>query len=239
MSRERNGAIRPSMKAWTLFSALTFLSGAFISPAAADETLPAGTMKIPLVFTGGHDTDPRDHGRPVVLVAAALGVPPEVFREAFRHVHPAPPGEQPEPAQVRLNKQALMEKLAPYGVTNDRLDEVSNYYRYRRESGQLWRHVEAAGYAVVQGGKIVSITITNPGAGYTTPPVVSVPGVALTDYPVAVVVSSTDLARNGSIANIDLRPVGDLSGPEPGSVHREEITNFLENPDRPPTPPTH
>jgi hypothetical protein len=195
------------MKAWTFLFAFAVLLG--MTRAPADEALPAGTMKVDLVFRGGHDTDPRDHGRPVALVAAALGVPPEVFREAFSHVHPAPPGERPEPAQVRRNKQALMEKLAPYGVTNDRLDEVSNYYRYRRESGELWRHVDAAGYAIVQGGKIVSITITNPGAGYTTPPVVSVPGVALTVYPLARLSLGTDLFSNGSIAGIEQAPIGD------------------------------
>ena len=31
--------------------------------------------KVAVTFSGGHDTDPKDHGRPVVLVAAALGVP--------------------------------------------------------------------------------------------------------------------------------------------------------------------
>ncbi len=191
-----------------IFQFAVLLGLTTVSPAD-DNPAPVGTMKVDLVFRGGHDTDPRDHGRPVVLVAAALGVPPEVFREAFSHVHPAPPGEQPEPAQVRLNKQALMEKLAPYGVTNDRLDEVSNYYRYRRESGELWRHIDAAGYALVQGGKIVSITITNPGAGYTTPPMVSVPGVALTVYPLAKLAFGTDLSRNGSIAGIEQAPIGD------------------------------
>jgi len=215
------------MKRARVIFPLAALLGLATVARADDAPAPPDTMKVDLVFRGGHDTDPRDHGRPVVLVAAALGVPPEVFREAFSHVHPAPPGEQPEPAQVRLNKQALMEKLAPYGVTNDRLDEVSNYYRYRRESGELWRHVDAAGYAIVQGGKIVSITISEPGAGYTTPPTVSVPGVALTVYPVAGLSSSTDLARNGSIATIDLRPVGDLSGPTPPprSINLEEVRN--------------
>ena len=49
----------------------------------------ADEMKVPLTFSGGLDTDPQDHGRPVVLVAAGLGVKPEVFREAFRGVTPA------------------------------------------------------------------------------------------------------------------------------------------------------
>ena len=49
----------------------------------------ADDMKIPIKFSGGHETDRRDGGRPVVLVAAGLGVSPELFREAFRGVTPA------------------------------------------------------------------------------------------------------------------------------------------------------
>lgn len=35
-----------------------------------------GITRVPVVFSGGHETDPRDHGRPVVLIAGALGIPP-------------------------------------------------------------------------------------------------------------------------------------------------------------------
>ncbi len=45
--------------------------------------------KVPVTFSGGHGTDPRDYGRPVVLIAAALKVKPEVFRKAFSGVRPA------------------------------------------------------------------------------------------------------------------------------------------------------
>ena len=38
-------------------------------PCFADSS---STTQVPLVFSGGHETDPRDHGRPVVLVAGAL-----------------------------------------------------------------------------------------------------------------------------------------------------------------------
>src|SRR6476620_10797851 len=98
----------------------------------------APTTRVPIVFSGGHETDPRDRGRPVILIASALGVPPEVFREAFSHVHPAPPGRGPTPEEARRNKDALLGALSKYGVTNERLDEVSNYYRYRRDHGELW-----------------------------------------------------------------------------------------------------
>ena len=121
--------------------------------AAADE------MKIPLTFSGGHETDPQDHGRPVVLVAAGLGVKPEVFREAFRGVTPAHDGK-PSPEQQRSNKEALMKVLKPLGVTNDRLDEVSNYYRYQPQRGELWKATPAEGHAVVENGKIKRIVVT-------------------------------------------------------------------------------
>ena len=63
---------------------------------------PAGTV----VFRGGYETDPRDKGRPVVLIASALGVKPEVFRDAFSKVKPARNG-QPTPEHARANKQVL------------------------------------------------------------------------------------------------------------------------------------
>ena len=108
----------------------------------------AGVTKVPLIFSGGHETDPRDHGRPVILIAAALKVPPEVFREAFSHVHPAGPGSGgPTDAEARANKHALMDALGKYGVTDEILNEVSNRYRYRSGAGELWPTHEAAGYA--------------------------------------------------------------------------------------------
>ena len=101
-------------------------------PAAAttkpDAARPEG-KRVAIKFSGGHETDPRDGGRPVVLVAAGLGVPEEIFRETFTHVTPASNGREPEPEQVRKNKQALLRGLSSYGVTNDRLDTVSNFYR--------------------------------------------------------------------------------------------------------------
>src|SRR5947207_14334859 len=101
----------------------------------------AGTMaqavetKIPVTFFGGHETDPQDHGRPVVLVAAALNVRPKVFRKAFSGVTPAR-GRGPTGEEARRNKEALMAVLGPYTVTNERLDEVSTYSRYRTAKGE-------------------------------------------------------------------------------------------------------
>src|SRR6476620_1732883 len=101
----------------------------------------APTTRVPIVFSGGHETDPRDNGRPVVLIASALGVPPEVFRDAFSHVTPARAGQEPDPSQVNKNKAALLQALGPYGITNARLDEVSNYYRYNASAGEHWPSV--------------------------------------------------------------------------------------------------
>src|SRR5438874_10510075 len=87
----------------------------------------AAETKIPVTFSGGHETDPKDHGRPVVLIAAALNVKPEVFRKAFSGVTPAR-GRGPTGEEARRNKEALMKVLEPYKVTNDRIHEVSGYY---------------------------------------------------------------------------------------------------------------
>ena len=43
-------------------------------------------MRVPVKFSGEHELGPNDYGRPVPLLAAALGVTPEVFRKAFSGV---------------------------------------------------------------------------------------------------------------------------------------------------------
>lgn len=129
----------------------------------------AGT-RVPLVFTGGHETDPRDHGRPVNLVAGALGVPAEVFREAFSRVRPAPGGTRPDSQRVHDNKRELLTALEKYGITNERLDEVSDYYRYRPEAGEMWPVRAAAGYVVLEKGRVKKVVITDGGFGYTSLP---------------------------------------------------------------------
>ncbi|MEZ6054092.1 MAG: hypothetical protein R3C02_22290 [Planctomycetaceae bacterium] len=128
-----------------------------------------------VVFSGGHETDPQDHGRPVVLIAHALDVKPEVFRQAFSGVTPSRTGP-PTPSRARANKKVLMDALGKYGVTNDRLDEVSDYYRYNPQSGELWTHTPASATAIIKDGKVTGFQITNPGSGYTTPPTVRVVG---------------------------------------------------------------
>jgi hypothetical protein len=182
----------------------TFAFAAALCTMASAQTNP-GTVetRIPAVITGGHTTDPRDHGRPVVLVASALGVAPEVFRDAFSRVKPAPAGERPDPAQVQLNKQTLLASLGPYGITNDRLDEVSNFYRYNGRDGGIWRHTPATVAATVRNGVVTGFTIVNAGAGYTSAPDISVPGQP--GLKVKVTLSfGPDFASNGSLKEIQL-----------------------------------
>ncbi len=174
------------------------------SPAAA----PSGATHVPVVFGGGYDTDGRDRGRPVVLVAGALGVPPEVFREAFTHVHPAGPGSGgPTDAQARDNKRALMDALALYGVTNDLLDAVSNRYRYVRSRGERWPTRPATAYATVENGKVTGFVVTDAGYGYSSLPTVTVPGFDGVSGAV-LLVFGPDFEKNGSVAAISLPSTG-------------------------------
>ncbi len=157
----------------------------------------------PVAFAGGHDVGPDDHGRPCALIAAALGVKTEVFREAFAGVTPAR-GRGPTGEEARANKAALMRVLAPHGVTHDRLDEVSDYYRYRPQGGGLWRHRAAAARAVVEGGRLMAVVVTDPGAGYSTPPAVAVKGFEAAGL-VATLRFDTDLAKNGSVGSVEIK----------------------------------
>ena len=170
------------------------------SPATQDTA-----SKVDVTFSGGHETEDQDRGRPVVLIAAALNVPPEIFRKAFSMVKPAPAGRQPDPGQVNKNKETLLRSLSPYGVTNDRLDEVSNYYRYNRSRGEMWRNTPAKAYATMRNGVVTGITITDAGSGYISPPKVVLSG--MTNITLTVTLSfGTDLAKNGAIKEIKVSP---------------------------------
>jgi hypothetical protein len=185
-------------------AAALLLAGAAIWTTAPQRNPPAGEGLVPVEFSGGHDTNPVDRGRPVRLIAAALNVSEEVFREAFSHVHPAPGGTHPLREQVRENKEALMAALGPHGVTNERLDEVSNYYRYSRERGEMWPTDEAIADAVLQNGRVISFQIRSGGFGYTSPPQIIVPGYPHTSA-VAEISFSQNFDENGSVSGIALR----------------------------------
>lgn len=165
-------------------------------------TVRAAETKIPVNFSGGHETNPVDRGRPVVLVAAALEVKPEVFREAFRGVTPAR-GGPPSKEEARRNKAALMKVLKPLGVTNDRLDEVSNYYRYRPQLGEMWPTTPATAHAIVEDGKVKQIVVTSPGSGYSTPPQATVQG--MESIPLKVTLQfGKDFKKNGSVGSVEI-----------------------------------
>jgi hypothetical protein len=188
----------------TLIPKRIALLGAIVAAAAvllacAASQAKTVTRTVTVKISGGHGTDPQDHGRPVVLVAAGLGVPTEVFREAFRGVTPAGQGSGgPTEAEAQRNKAALLSVLAPYGVTNEELDRVSNYYRYNASAGEVWRQRAASAKATIRNGKVVSIAIADGGAGYSSTPTVTVPG-----YPKARITATVsygkDLATNGAV----------------------------------------
>jgi len=159
--------------------------------------------RVQAAIAGGHATDPRDRGRPVVLIAGALGVTAEVFREAFSHVTPAPAGREPEPAQVQRNKTELLRALARFGVTNELLDRVSDYYRYRPGGDRQWRATAATAYATVRDGVVTSVAITDGGSGYSSPPKVTIPGHPEVKVEAALSFGR-DLEKNGAVVKMEL-----------------------------------
>lgn len=168
-------------------------------PAAED--LAVGTV----VIRGGYETDQRDGGRPVALIAAALDVETQVFRDAFSNVRPSSFGP-PSPMRADANKKILMDALSQYGITNDRLDEVSDYYRYRPEAGETWPRMQAKATAVIEDGIVTQIVVTDPGHGYLTVPSISVVG--FDDVTVNLEIGfSTDFEQNGQIRNLKILPV--------------------------------
>jgi hypothetical protein len=186
------------------FAIVLFQFGIFAMPMRAARAEEEEKSRIAVTFSGGYDTVGIDKGRPVKLIAAALGVPDEVFRDAFSRVRPASGGREPEPGRARENKAVLMKALGPYGITNNRLDEVSDYYRYRPGKGKLWRHEPASAIAIVKNGVITGFEVTRPGAGYTTPPRASVPGFPQARIEVQLGFDQ-DFSRNGRITTMTLQ----------------------------------
>lgn len=155
-------------------------------PVSAAET------RVPVTFTGGHETDRRDGGRPVVLIAGALGVTPSR--------NGPPSGEE-----ARRNKAALMKVLGPHGITNDRLDAVSNYYRYQPQKGELWPTTSAKAYAIVEDSRIKQVVVTDGGSGYSSAPTASVQG--LDGLKLTVTLRyGPDFRKNGSISRLEVAP---------------------------------
>jgi hypothetical protein len=158
-----------------------------------------------VVISGGFNTDPQDNGRPVVLIAAALGVTTEVFREAFRGVTPAGAGSGgPSSEQAQQNKKALLKVLAPSGITNERLDEVSNYYRYNNSKGEIWTRTQATATATIVNGVVTGVTITNAGAGYSSNPTITITGPNGKVTATATLSYTKDFKTNGSVSAITI-----------------------------------
>ena len=155
-----------------------------------------------VVFSGGYETDPQDHGRPVILISGALGVPPQVFRDAFSGVTPARNGP-PTREHAQANKRILMDALGKYGVTNDRLDDVSNFYRYRPYDDELWKHSPAKAEAIIADGKVTGFEVIDPGYGYSSPPDVAVPGFPGLTVNISLKYGA-DLKQNGGVTEIEL-----------------------------------
>src|SRR5262249_2828088 len=87
---------------WTWTGALVFtlaVSRAGMAGLAAR----AAETKVPITLSGGHEIGPKDYGRPVALIAAGLGVEPDVFRKAFSGVTPSRNGP-PSGDLARRNK---------------------------------------------------------------------------------------------------------------------------------------
>jgi hypothetical protein len=88
-------------------------------------------------------------------------------------------------------------------VTNERLDQVSDYYRYVASRNELWPTQPAVAYATVQGGKIVGYKIVSGGSGYSSTPVVSVAG--FSNNAQAELAYGKSLEKNGSVRSISNR----------------------------------
>ncbi len=113
-------------------------------------------------------------------------------------MRPACGGSEPSASRVRANKTVLRAAPAAHGVTNERLDTVSDYYRYAPGRNSLWTNRPAVASALVKDGAIIGYKLLHDGSGYTTPPVARVTGFPHA-HPTVSLVFGTNLAANGSI----------------------------------------
>jgi hypothetical protein len=169
--------------------------------AATHAASPRRTVQVTL--SGGFEIRSNDYGRPVPLYASMLGVSPDVFRQAFSGVHPDR-GHAPTQAQQQANKDALLRVLGPYGVTNDAMDRVADYYRFDSSRGETWPRRAARAEATITGGKVTAIRVIDPGVGYTYPARVAVPGFPKVRATVELVFTR-DFRTNGHVGRISLR----------------------------------
>ena len=97
-----------------------------------------------------------------------------------------------------------MRVLEPHGVTNERMDEVADYYRFRPQDGELWPTRSAKAEAIVVDGKVQRVDVTDGGSGYCSPPAATIAG-----YPkltLGVQLSfDDDLENNGVVSGVTVK----------------------------------
>jgi hypothetical protein len=91
--------------------------------------------------------------------------------------------------------------LRPLGVTNDRLDEVSNSYRYQPQKGELWKMAPAKGFTIIQGGQVKKVVVSEAGSGYSSPPKVTIKG--MEDVTLKATLHK-EFKKNGSVESLEV-----------------------------------
>lgn len=153
-----------------------------------------------ITISGGHETDDIDAGRPVFLIGSMLGITGEQFRDAFSYVTPEENGHlNDETAQA--NKVKLLAQLEPYGITNDEINRVTDYYRYYPGDTNIWPYAHVVLDATISNGAVTSFEVTSGGHGYTSNVTIVVDGYG--NIPVNATISYTDsFETNGAIDTI-------------------------------------
>lgn len=161
--------------------------------------------RVVVEFSGGRETQPEDNGHPVTLIANALDITPQVFREAFFQF--VPDAENTDTDGWKQHLPEMMKILGPHGVTEARLTEVLDYYAGTRAGGATWPLEPAIAWATVKDGKITGFEVTTGGAGYNSPPTVNVAGHDTSGVK-AELSGSNSLKQNGAVSGIQLGPGG-------------------------------
>jgi len=153
-----------------------------------------------ITISGGHETDDIDAGRPVFLIGSMLGITGEQFRDAFSYVTPEENGHlNDETAQA--NKVKLLAQLEPYGITNDEINSVTDYYRYYPGDINIWPYAHVVLDATISNGTVTSFKVISGGHGYTSNVTIVVDGYG--NIPVNAIISYTDsFETNGAIDTI-------------------------------------
>ena len=80
---------------------------------------------------------------------------------------------------------------------------MSDYYRYKPGKGNLWRTAPAKAYALVEGGKVKRVVVTDPGSGYSSPPAASVRGMEKVNLK-ATIRFSKQFNSNGAVSSVEV-----------------------------------